>query len=99
MTTGGRGRRRSQNTTGDQPSQDQASSPPEGQTSSSEQSTELREFKTQARALPQDEREAAFQSDEFRQLVAAAAVPTIVAEAECVSHCFSHCGSHCFGHG
>jgi hypothetical protein len=91
MTTGGRGRGREQSTTGGQPSQ--------GQASSGEPSNELREFKTQARALPEDEREAAFQSDEFRQLIAAAAVPAIVAEAECAAHCFSHCGSHCYGHG
>lgn len=89
MTTGGRGRGRTQSQTG---------SSSESQPSSG-QSTELRDFKTQARALPEDERAAAFQSDEFRQLVAAAAVPAVVAEAECATHCFSHCGSHCFGHG
>jgi hypothetical protein len=63
------------------------------------ESTELRDFKTRARALPEDERAEAFQSDEFRQLIAQAAVPAVVAEAECATHCFSHCGSHCFGHG
>jgi len=89
MTTGGRGRGRSQSQT----SSSQESQPSSGQ------STELRDFKTQARALPEDERASAFQSDEFRQLVAAAAVPAVVAEAECATHCFSHCGSHCFGHG
>jgi hypothetical protein len=59
---------------------------------------ELRDFKTQARAMPAERREEAFQSDEFRRLIAAAAVPAVVTEAECASHCFSHCGSHCYGH-
>ncbi|MHA6795532.1 hypothetical protein ACVGVM_18740 [Pseudonocardia bannensis] len=91
MTQGGRGRARARTTQSEQ----QAS---QSQSTGGE-STELRDFKTRARALPEDERAAAFQSDEFRQLVAAAAVPAVVAEAECASHCFSHCGSHCFGHG
>ncbi|MCW2720662.1 MAG: hypothetical protein JWR81_4484 [Pseudonocardia sp.] len=93
MTTGGRGRGRSQTEGSSQPSESQTSS---GESSSS---TELRDFKTQARAMSESDREAAFSSDEFRRLVAAAAVPTVVAEAECASHCYSHCGSHCFGHG
>ncbi|WP_214367837.1 hypothetical protein [Pseudonocardia sp. H11422] len=93
MTQGGRGRGRARAST-EQPSEAEAQTQASGG-----ESTELREFKTQARALPEEERAAAFQSDEFRRLVAAAAVPAVVAEAECASHCFSHCGSHCFGHG
>jgi hypothetical protein len=61
--------------------------------------TELRDFKTRSRALPESERREAFQSDEFRRLIAAAAVPAVVATTECATHCISHCGSHCFGHG
>jgi hypothetical protein len=63
----------------------------------------LRAFKDEARNRPDAERRAAFEGDEFRKLVAAAAVP--VGEEEegpapvvCATHCLSHCGSHCYAH-
>jgi hypothetical protein len=60
---------------------------------------QLRAFKTDARGRPEDERRAAFEGDEFRRLIAAAAVPGApVAGAACATHCISHCGSHCFAH-
>jgi hypothetical protein len=60
---------------------------------------QLRAFKTEARALPERQRQDAFQGDEFRRLVAAAAAePALVPAIVCASHCVSHCGSHCFGH-
>jgi hypothetical protein len=58
----------------------------------------LRDFKTQSRGLPEQQRREAFQSDEFRRLVAdAAAAPPVVA-AVCAGHCISHCSSHCYAH-
>jgi hypothetical protein len=61
---------------------------------------ELRDFKTQSRALPEAQRREAFESDDFRRLVAAAAVPPPLPAPPvvCATHCISHCGSHCFGH-
>jgi hypothetical protein len=59
----------------------------------------LRDFKTRSRALPDDQRRDAFQSDEFRRLVADAAVPIpLPAATMCATHCLSHCGSHCYAH-
>lgn len=61
---------------------------------------ELRDFKTRSRALPEAQRRAAFESDDFRRLVAAAAAPppVVAPPVVCATHCISHCGSHCFGH-
>jgi hypothetical protein len=60
---------------------------------------QLRAFKTDARGLPEDQRRAAFEGDDFRRLVAAAAIPPgPAAGAVCASHCVSHCGSHCIAH-
>jgi hypothetical protein len=90
MTTGGGERgRAAEATTGGQGA---------AQAGDADAANELRDFKTQARALPAERREEAFQSDEFRRLIAAAAVPAVVTQAACASHCFSHCGSHCYGH-
>ena len=61
--------------------------------------TALRTFKTESRALPEAQRREAFESDEFRRLVAAAAaVRPVVPAAVCANHCVSHCGSHCYAH-
>jgi hypothetical protein len=62
-------------------------------------SMQLRDFKTEARSLPERERREAFQGDEFRRLVAAAALaPPALPAVVCASHCVSHCASHCFAH-
>jgi hypothetical protein len=58
----------------------------------------LRDFKTQSRGLPEAQRRDAFQSDEFRRLVAAAAAAPPVAAVVCANHCISHCSSHCYAH-
>jgi hypothetical protein len=60
---------------------------------------QLRDFKTEARSLPERQRREAFQGDEFRRLVAAAALaPPPLPAAVCASHCVSHCASHCIAH-
>jgi hypothetical protein len=58
----------------------------------------LRDFKTQSRGLPEQQRREAFQSDEFRRLVADAAAAPPVLAAVCAGHCISHCSSHCYAH-
>jgi hypothetical protein len=62
--------------------------------------TELRDFKTRSRALPAEQRREAFESDDFRRLVAAAAAapPVPLPPTVCAAHCITHCGTHCFGH-
>jgi hypothetical protein len=66
---------------------------------------DLREFKRKAKTLPEQERNAAFASDEFKQLVGAVLTspqptPRFLCFGHCNSHCNSHtnCGGHCFGH-
>ena len=64
---------------------------------------DLREFKRKAKTLPQQERNAAFASDEFRNLIGAVLtsprpIPRFLCFSHCNSHCNAHCGAHCIGH-
>jgi hypothetical protein len=65
---------------------------------------ELKTFKAEARKRPAEEQAAAYQSSDFRKLVASAAGREAAGdkaarvETSCGSHCFSHCISHCVGH-
>jgi hypothetical protein len=64
---------------------------------------DLREFKKKAKALPEQQRNAAFASDEFKNLITSVLalphpIPRFLCFAHCNSHCNAHCGAHCIGH-
>ncbi|HKO89878.1 MAG TPA: hypothetical protein VJU61_01925 [Polyangiaceae bacterium] len=61
---------------------------------------QLRELKKKYRALPEPERVAAFESEEYRELVRAAGSgrPRTAPAALCLGHCNAHCTTHCHSH-